>query len=73
MNLLMVVNKVEKDWTSYVSYTIIWCINHKFWIRLNTDGASRRDISACSGGIFQNAEGKWISGFPVPWVDVMRI
>lgn len=33
------------------------------WIRLNTNGSSKRDIPAGSGWLFQNDEGKWIIGF----------
>ncbi|MCH81618.1 ribonuclease H protein [Trifolium medium] len=31
--------------------------------RLNTDGASRRDVTAGCGGLFRNGEGKWLGGF----------
>jgi len=35
------------------------------WIRLNTDGASRRNITADSEGLFRNHDGKWFGGYSI--------
>jgi ribonuclease HI len=46
-----------------VKVDVMWKKPDDCWIRLNTDEASKRDISTGSGGLFRNVEGKWISGF----------
>nr|ABN08768.1 Polynucleotidyl transferase, Ribonuclease H fold [Medicago truncatula] len=46
-----------------VEVDVMWKKPEGGWIRLNTDVASKRDIPTGSGGLFRNAEGKWISGF----------
>ncbi|KAK2422059.1 Polynucleotidyl transferase, ribonuclease H superfamily protein [Trifolium repens] len=33
------------------------------WIKLNTDGASRRNNSAGCGGLLRNSNGQWLGGF----------
>jgi len=41
-----------------VEVDVMWKKPEVDWVRLNTYGASKRDISAGSGGLFQNGEGK---------------
>jgi len=57
-------NSVVGGYTKHrVEVDAMWKKPEEGWIQLNTNGASKRDISTGSGGIFRNAEGKWISGF----------
>jgi len=46
-----------------VEIDVLWKKQEVGWIRLNTDGASRRNIAAGSGGLFRNHDGKWLGGY----------